>query len=86
MATLTYWAAVFFRGLDDNQVVESFTNFSLLVCNNAEGDIRNNDDRASYFWTQQLDPQADNMINNMPTLFEKVEQAKPFFIEANFKI
>jgi ADP-ribose pyrophosphatase YjhB (NUDIX family)/predicted transcriptional regulator len=66
--------------------LESFTNFTLLVCEDAKGDLNPDDDRAEYFWATDPDFAAADMLPNMVTLSELYEAGKPFFVEKMFTI
>jgi len=75
----------FFKTFRDEKL-ESFTNFSLLVCEDAKGELTPNDDRAEYFWATDPDFAAPDMLPNMVTLVKHYQAGKPFFIEEVFNI
>ncbi len=66
--------------------LESFTHFSLLICENAEGTLVQNDDYADYYWQEQPDFTDKAMLPNMPTLAEYYAAGKPFLIEKTLQI
>jgi ADP-ribose pyrophosphatase YjhB (NUDIX family) len=66
--------------------LESFTNFTLLVCVASEGELKSNDPRAEYFWVDKPDFSAADMLPNMVTLAKHYQEGKPFFIEETFNI
>ena len=66
--------------------LESFTHFTLLVCDDAGGELTPNDKHAGYFWSRQPDFAGQQMLPNMTTLVELYQAAKPFFIEKSFKL
>ena len=64
----------------DDGTLESFTNFTLLVSDDAEGDLIQHDTYAEYYW--EATPSADRTY--FPTtaaLMEAYERNEPFFIE-----
>lgn len=70
----------FFR-IYEEEKLESFTNFTLLVCDDATGELAVNDDLAEYIWTDNLDSYDQNLLPNMPVLIEKYHQNELFFLE-----
>lgn len=84
-ASFKHLGAGYFRIFEDSEL-ESFTNFTLLVCEDAEGIIDSGDEMAEYFWELNPDFSDDTMLPNMPTLFDLYEKGDTFFIEKSFKI
>lgn len=70
----------FFR-VYEGEKLESFTNFTLLVCEDAQGELQGDDELAEYFWEASPDFTADDMLPNMPVLAELYAQGEPFFVE-----
>ncbi len=70
----------FFRVFKDD-TLESFTHFNMLTCEDAQGDLVVNDERASYDWVHDPDFSADTMIPNSKTLASVYSKGEPFFIE-----
>ncbi len=70
----------YFRVYEGTEL-ESFTHFTLLVCENVTGELVQNDEHAEYFWQQDPDFTSAEMLPNMPTLVELYKKGKPFFIE-----
>lgn len=66
--------------------LESFTNFTFLVSDDGEGDIRSSDEHAEYFWETKPDFSASDMLPNMKTLAELHRVDQPFFIEKTFRL
>lgn len=66
--------------------LESFTHFTLLVCEDAVGQLQEHDNTAEYFWEGDPDFSADNILPNMPVLVELYQAGKPFFIEKTFSL
>lgn len=75
----------FFRVFEDSEL-ESFTNFTLLVCENAEGELRPNDKLAGYSWQTEPNFSDETMLPNMQILSELYLKGKPFFIEKRLRI
>ena len=60
--------------------LESFTNFTLLVSDDAEGELVQHDEFAEYYW--EAAPHAERVYFPTTTaLVEAYERNKPFFIE-----
>lgn len=70
----------YFRMFRDNQL-ESFTHFSLLVCEDAAGELTPDDQHAEYYWSQDPDFTASDFLPNMQVLSEAYHNKQPFFIE-----
>lgn len=70
----------YFRVYEGTEL-ESFTHFTLLVCEDATGELMQNDEHAEYFWQQDPDFAGADMLPNMPTLVALYNKGEPFFIE-----
>lgn len=79
-AIFTALGSGFFRVFEDDKL-ESFTNFTLLVCEDARGELHSDDELAEYFWAGTIDQERSSLLPNMPTLIELYEANKPFFVE-----
>jgi hypothetical protein len=66
--------------------IESFTHFTLMVCDDIAGELKPTDKHAGYFWSTGPDFTAPEMIPNMPLLSELYRAGKPFFIEETFTL
>jgi hypothetical protein len=66
--------------------LESFTNFSLLICDDAIGELLQQDPNGTYDWVDSPDFLDPSMFPSMPLLAELYKQNKPFFLEKTFKI
>ncbi len=75
----------FFR-VSEGDKLESFTNFTLMVCEDAHGELVQNDVLAEYFWTEAIDQERPTLLLNMPTLIELYETGKPFFVEKELTV
>src|SRR5690606_40319316 len=51
-ATFTALGSGFFRVFEDDKL-ESFTNFTLLVCEDVQGELHSDDELAEYFWRSE---------------------------------
>lgn len=79
-ATFRALGSGFFR-VYEGEKLESFTNFTLLVCEDAEGELQGDDELAEYFWEVSPDFSAPDMLPNMPVLAELYHRNEPFFVE-----
>lgn len=70
----------YFRVFNQGQL-ESFTHFTLLVCEDAQGELRQEDSLAEYTWFEAIDPEEKNLLPNMPTLLDLYQAQKPFFVD-----
>lgn len=70
----------YFRVYEEDNL-ESFTHFSLLVCEDAKGELVQNDDYADYYWEESPDFSHKSMLPNMPTLADLYKAGKLFFVE-----
>lgn len=76
----------YFRVLTAAGHLESFTHFSLLVCENAKGALIQNDEHADYYWEDKPDFTDESMLPNMATLADHYAAGKLFFIEQTLHI
>lgn len=83
-ATFTAMGGGYFR-VYEHAELESFTHFTLLVSEDAEGDLQSDDPFAEYYWQQQPDFSNDGMLPNMQALVAQYERGEPFFLEEKFK-
>ena len=84
-ATFRALGSGFFR-VYEGEKLESFTNFTLLVCEDAEGELQGDDELAEYFWEVSPDFSAPDMLPNMPVLAELYHRNEPFFVEKKLTV
>lgn len=65
----------------EREELESFTHFTLLVCEDAAGELKSDDEFAEYFWQQDPDFRAADMLPNMKSLVARYEHGETFFLE-----
>jgi DNA-binding transcriptional ArsR family regulator len=75
----------YFRVYRDKQL-ESFTHFTLLVCDDIQGELTQNSKLADYYWEQQPDFSGDHMLPNMQLLYEMTQTSAGSFIEQTFHL
>jgi ADP-ribose pyrophosphatase YjhB (NUDIX family) len=75
----------FFHMYHDAQL-ESYSNFTLLVCEDVRGELASEDPNGTYEWVNAPDFAAVDMLPNMAKLVELYEQGQPFFLEETLKI
>lgn len=75
----------YFRAYKDGNI-ESFTHFTLMVCDDIQGELKPNDNHAGYFWSTNPDFTGEEMIPNTPVLAELYQAGQPFFIEKSFEL
>ena len=75
----------YFRVFEEGEL-ESFTNFTLLVCEDANGELSVQDELAGYFWQVDPDFSDEMMLPNMPELVEHYRKGELFFIERQLQI
>lgn len=73
----------YLRFSEDDQL-ESFTHFTLLECNDAEGDIQQLDKHAEYYWEVDPDFSSPDMPPSVAIFVEKLSQPGLFFAELDF--
>lgn len=66
--------------------LESFIHFTLLVCSDIQGELRQNSELAEYYWDTDPQWQAPDMLPNMQTLFEMSQAPSGCFVEKTFDI
>lgn len=70
----------------DNDDLESYTNFTFLISDDAVGDLSQNDEFAEYFWEDNPDFTESRMLPNMKTLGNLHKAGELFFIEKTFDL
>lgn len=71
----------FFRSYRQDSL-ESFTNFTVLACENASGEFKPKDESADYFWIQEPDFCSPEMLPNMKLLSDSYLSGRfPFFLD-----
>lgn len=75
----------YFRVYHNNEL-ESFTHFTLLVCNDIEGELSQNSELADYYWELRPDFSGSHMLPNMQTLRDMYDDHANTFVEQTFHI
>jgi ADP-ribose pyrophosphatase YjhB (NUDIX family) len=79
--TCTVIGSGFFRTVNDTSL-ESFVNFTMLLCEDAEGELEAHDTDAEYFWSRTLSIVEPDILPNMPALIEAMSTGMyPFYID-----
>jgi len=68
-----------------NESMESFLNFTLLVCENAVGELVQKDELGEYLWDNSPDFSAPSMVPTAQSIAKLVESDLPF-VEETFHI
>lgn len=68
------------------EALESFTNFTFLLSDDAEGELQQADEFAEYYWADKPDFAAMDMLPNMKTLGDLHKANQPFLIEKTFRL
>ncbi|MEO5950110.1 MAG: hypothetical protein ABIQ04_01535 [Candidatus Saccharimonadales bacterium] len=66
--------------------LESFTHFTLLGCDDIQGELEADNELAEYYWDSSPDFSNKDMLPNMQTLVGLYETNKLFFTEKTFHI
>jgi hypothetical protein len=85
VANFTVRSCGYFRVFEGDNL-ESFTNFTLLSCDDARGELTQNDEHAEYFWAPNPNFSAPEMLPNMPTLNESLLANGLSFIDKTLRI
>ncbi len=67
------------------ETIESFTNFTLLYCDDIQGDLAENDPKASYFWSDSIQIDSSYFPASQ-TLLDCYLAKQPFFVQQSFTI
>lgn len=70
----------------EGENLESFTHFTLLVCESAQGELVQNDEYADYYWEDKPDFADPSMLPDMPTLADLYGAGELFFVEKTLHI
>lgn len=66
--------------------LESFTHFTMLVCDDAAGELKQGNEYSEYFWEIMPDFTDPKMLPNMKSLVAKYESGEQFFLEETLQI
>lgn len=66
--------------------VESFIHFTLLVCNDIQGELRQNSSLAEYYWDTDPDWSAPDMLPSSQTLHKMLAAPQGCFVDQRFDI
>ncbi|MBP9738165.1 hypothetical protein KBD20_00580 [Candidatus Saccharibacteria bacterium] len=75
----------YFRMLS-GETLESFTHFTLLVCENAIGDLIQGNEYSEYYWQTEPDFTDSVMLPNMQALVEKYLAGEQFFLDQTVQV
>ena len=75
----------YFRYYDGDEL-ESFTHFTLLKCDDIQGELSPNNELADYFWQDSLDFDDPDMLPNMASLHQLYEGQELGFIEESYRL
>lgn len=81
----TVMGSGYFRVYEDEEL-ESFTHFTLLVSEDAQGELIQTDEHADYYWQQAPDFNDSAMLPNMPILSELYQAGELFFVEKTLQV
>lgn len=70
----------------DGEELESFTHFTLLRCDDIEGELTPNNDLAEYYWVDDPDFANATMLPNMKDLAELCADENLHFIERTYHL
>lgn len=70
----------------EGENLESFTHFTLMICDDIQGELTQVDDTAEYFWADKPDFTSSDMLPNMPILVDLYQSGKPFFVEETIRL
>lgn len=70
----------------DGKRLESFTHFTLLYCDDIQGELDPNDPQAEYFWAPNPSTVDKKLFPATHQLLELYEARKPFFIDTAFQM
>jgi len=83
--TFTSLGNGYFR-MRSGEELESFTHFTLLVCEDAQGELIQGNEYSEYYWQETPDFTDSSMLPNMPSLVANYQAGDPFFLEETLQI
>jgi hypothetical protein len=66
--------------------IENFISFNLLMCNDAHGELRSQDDYYEFFWQTKPDWSDTSMVPSMPHLANTLAHKNPPFLHLFFEV
>ena len=85
VATFTVLGHGFFE-MYSQKSLESYTNFTVLFSEETTGELHQNHERAEYFWVENPDFEAREMLPNMPRLASSYTLGQLFFLVDSFNL
>lgn len=68
----------------DDDVLESFTHFTILEASDVPGEPIQNDELAKYYWQKDIDPKDPDLLPSIPHFIEALEQPGLFYFDKTF--
>jgi hypothetical protein len=84
-ASFRYLGSGYFKIFEDDGL-ESYTHFTALVAEDAEGELKQNNDKGEYFWQADIKDIFGELLPTAQALLDQYEADQPFFIEKTFKL
>ncbi len=84
-AEFTVVGSGYFRVFEGDNL-ESFTHFTMLACQDASGELAQNDEHAEYWWESDPNFLAKEMLPNMPSLAKAYDRGELFFLEESLAV
>ena len=85
IASFKYLGSGYFKIFEDDGL-ESYTHFTALVAEDAEGELKQNNDKGEYFWQADIRAIKDELLPTAQALLQQYEAGQPFFIEQTFNL
>ncbi len=83
--TFTVYGSGYLRFFKDEEL-ESFTHFTVLACDDVNGDLQQLDERADYFWAQQPDFTGPDMLPTTELLAGIYQGTEKKFAERTYQL
>jgi hypothetical protein len=69
-----------------DNAIENFISFNLLRCNDAQGELRSQDDYYELYWQANPDWSDQSMVPSMPHLVDSLHKSPPSFLHLMFEV
>ena len=84
-ASFKYLGSGYFKIFEESGL-ESYTHFTTLVAEDAEGELKQNNDKGEYFWQADIQDIKGELLPTAQALLQQYESGQPFFIEQTFNL
>jgi hypothetical protein len=84
-ATFSYIGNGYFKVYENNEI-ESYTHFTVLVSEDAKGELCQSNNKGKYLWQENINSIGSELLPTAKLISELYEAGQPFFVEQTFNL